>query len=56
MVALIDKISEIVEAIDFVPKDEAKDLARDLLRYVSILDDYELAEEIEDIAWEHLKK
>lgn len=56
MMALIDKVSLMMEEIQNVPKEAAKEIARDLLVYAGQMEDYELAQEMEDLAYEYLTK
>lgn len=56
MMALIDKVSLMMEEIQHVPKEAAKEIARDLLVYAGQMEDYELAQEMEDLAYEYLTK
>ena len=54
MTTLIDKISILMHDIEKAPKDEAKGMAMELLALASQIEDYDLAIEIEDVAWEYL--
>ena len=56
MMTLIDKVSLMMEEIETVPPEAAREIARDLLMYAGQMEDYELAQEMEDLAYEHLKK
>ena len=55
MMTLIDKISVLMDEITAATKEEAKEMAMELLALAGQVDDYELAIEIEDTAWRYLK-
>lgn len=56
MMALIDKISLLMEEIETAPEEKAREIAGDLLMYAAQIEDYELALEMEELAYEHLTK
>lgn len=56
MMDLIDKVSVLMEEIEAVPQELARDIARELLVYAGQIEDYELAREMEDLAYKYLKK
>lgn len=55
MMALIDKISLLMEELETAPKERGKEIARELLLYASQMEDYELAEEMQEAAYDYLK-
>ena len=55
MMALIDKISLLMEELEAAPKERGKEIARELLLYASQMEDYELAEEMQEAAYDYLK-
>ena len=56
MMALIDKISLLMDEIETAPEEKAREIAGDLLMYAAQIEDYELALEMEELAYEHLTK
>ena len=56
MMTLIDRISLLMDEIETAPKEKVREIARELLLYASQMEDYELAQEMQDLAYEHLKK
>ena len=55
MMALIDKISLLMDELETAPKEKGKEVARELLLYASQMEDYELAEEMQEAAYDYLK-
>lgn len=56
MMALIDKISLLLDELETAPKEKGREIARELLLYASQMEDYELAEEMQEAAYDYLKK
>jgi hypothetical protein len=56
MMALIDKISLLMDELEAAPFERGKEIARELLLYASQMEDYELAQEMQDAAYAYLKK
>ena len=56
MMALIDKISLLMDELETAPKERGREVARELLLYASQIEDYELAQEMQDAAYDYLKK
>lgn len=60
MMALIDKLSILAEQIedDFenMEFERGREKAKEMLILVGQLDDYELAQELEDLAWKYLQQ
>ena len=56
MMALIDKISLLMDELEIAPFERGKEIARELLLYASQMEDYELAEEMQDAAYDYLKR
>lgn len=56
MMALIDKISLLMEELEVASKERGREIARELLLYASQIEDYELAEEMQDAAYDYLKR
>lgn len=56
MIPLIDKISLLMEELETAPKERGREVARELLLYASQMEDYELAQEMQDAAYDYLKR
>jgi hypothetical protein len=56
MLPLIDKISLLMEELETAPFERGKEIARELLLYASQMEDYELAEEMQEAAYAYLKR
>lgn len=56
MMALIDKISLLMDELETAPFERGKEIARELLLYASQMEDYELAEEMQEAAYDYLKR
>ena len=55
MMALIDRISLLIDELETAPRDKGREIARELL-YASQMEDYELAQEMQDAAYDYLKR
>lgn len=56
MITLIDKISLLMDELETAPKERGREVARELLLYASQMEDYEIAQEMQDAAYDYLKK
>lgn len=56
MIPLIDRISLLLDELEAAPKERGREVARELLLYASQIEDYELAQEMQDAAYDYLKR
>ena len=56
MITLIDRISLLLDELETAPKEKGREIARELLLYASQMEDYELAQEMQDAAYAYLKR